>query len=159
MRVMSEALKREIRQNKPFRSIYEEVLLTVLRTADRLSAPLSEVLREAGLSSSQYNVLRILRGAGEDGLPSGEISQRMVQRDPDLTRLLDRLEARGLVSRARGTEDRRVVRAFITADGEKLLEELRGPVDESLRASMRHVPQKDLRALLELLDRVRQPSA
>ena len=88
------------------------------------AAPLAAVLREVNLSFSQYNVLRVLRGAGDTGLPCGEISERMVRRDPDLTRLLDRLEARRLISRARGTADRRVVLASITDEGRQLLAEL-----------------------------------
>src|SRR5512139_957362 len=106
---MSGKLRREIKQKRPFSSIQEEVILSMLRTADKIIVPLNEVLRRANLSSSQYNVLRILRGAGEEGLACGEISERMIRRDPDLTRLLDRLEGRGLVSRARDTRDRRVV--------------------------------------------------
>src|SRR5687768_5803363 len=121
---MAGKLKREIKQSKPFASVHEEVVLSMMRTADHLAVPMTEVLREASLSVSQYNVLRILRGAGEEGLPCGEISERMVRRDPDLTRLLDRLETRGLVSRSRGTTDRRVVRAAITNVGLTLLESL-----------------------------------
>ena len=100
---MAGKLKREIKQTKPFTSPQEEVVLSMLRTADHVTAPMNEVLREARLSLSQYNVLRILRGAGDEGLACGEIADRMVRRDPDLTRLLDRLEAQQLVTRSRGT--------------------------------------------------------
>src|SRR5688572_3852135 len=110
---MTGKLKREIKQQRPFSSIHEEVVLGLVRTADQLAMPMNELLRQAGLSLSQYNILRILRGAGGEGLPCGEISERMVRRDPDLTRLLDRLEKSGLVSRARSTTDRRVVLAAI----------------------------------------------
>ncbi|HEX8173101.1 MAG TPA: MarR family transcriptional regulator [Thermoanaerobaculia bacterium] len=154
---MAGRLGREIQQKRPFRSVQEEFVLGLVRTAQQLSLPFEEVLRESRLSSSQYNVLRILRGAGDEGLPCGEISQRMVQRDPDLTRLLDRLEQRGLVARSRGTEDRRVVRASITKEGLRLLAELDDPVEERLKKSLRHVSQQDLRTLVELLDRVRNP--
>lgn len=153
---MTGKLKREIRQKKPFSSVHEEVVLNIIRTADELTLPMNEVLRAANLSQSQYNVLRILRGAGEDGLPCGEISQRMVRRDPDLTRLLDKLEARGLVSRSRGTTDRRVVRATITDEGTRLLESLDGPVEQSLKDTLAHVSQAKLRALLELLEEARK---
>lgn len=148
-------LKREIRQKKPFSSVQEEVVLSIMRTADQVVAPMSEVLRGSGLSTSQYNILRILRGAGEDGLPCGEVSERMVRRDPDLTRLLDRLEASGLVTRARDTRDRRIVRAMITSGGLQLLESLDEPVEESLRTTLAHVPVARLRQLLELLEEVR----
>lgn len=152
---MAGKLKQEIKQNKPFRSLHEEVLLAMNRTADQLSVPMNDILRAADLSSSQYNVLRILRGAGEHGLPCGEISQRMIRRDPDLTRLLDRLESRGLVERARGTADRRVVQAVITDAGLELLESLDNPIDRSLKEALAHVPASRLRVLLELLEEAR----
>jgi DNA-binding MarR family transcriptional regulator len=152
---MAGRLKREIKQRRPFSSVQEEVVLSIMRTADQVVAPMNEVLRGAGLSSSQYNILRILRGSGEEGLPCGEISERMVRRDPDLTRLLDRLEAAGLVRRERDTRDRRIVRAMVTDAGLKLLESLDDPVEETLRRSLAHVPVARLRALLELLEEVR----
>jgi DNA-binding MarR family transcriptional regulator len=152
---MSGKLRQEIKQKKPFRSVQEEVVLAVARTADVLIAPMNEVLRESQLSSSQYNVLRILRGAGDEGLPCGEISERMIRRDPDLTRLLDRLEARGLVTRARGTQDRRVITATITDEALQLLAELDAPVDASLKRALAHVPPARLKTLLEILEEIR----
>lgn len=152
---MSGRLKQEIKQRRPFSSVQEEVVLSLLRTADLAAVPMNEVLREANLSQSQYNVLRILRGAGEEGLPCGEISERMVSRDPDLTRLLDRLESRGLVTRARGTRDRRVVTATITEDALQLLESLDDPVEKSVKQALAHVPVARLRTLLELLEQLR----
>lgn len=152
---MAGRLKREIKQRKPFSSVQEEVVLSIMRTADRVAVPMNDVLRGTELSVSQYNILRILRGAGEEGLPCGEISERMVRRDPDLTRLLDRLETRGLVTRARDTRDRRIVRASITSEGADLLESLDGPVEESIRDALAHVPVARLRTLLELLEEVR----
>jgi DNA-binding MarR family transcriptional regulator len=137
------------------RSLQEEVVIALARTADELHAPMTEVLRASGLSVAQYNVLRILRGAGEEGLPCGEIAARMVRRDPDLTRLLDKLEARGLVRRERGTKDRRVVTATITAEALKLLESLDEPVEASLRQALAHVPRARLRELLEILNELR----
>ena len=148
-------LRQEIRQKRPFSGVQEEVVLALLRTADQAAAPMNETLRAASLSQSQYNILRILRGAGEEGLPCGEISERMVRRDPDLTRLLDRLEQRGLVTRARGTADRRVVLAFITAEGLELLEGLDREVETTLKQTLAHVPVPRLRMLLELLEEVR----
>lgn len=152
---MAGRLKREIKQRKPFSSVQEEVVLSIMRTADQVAVPMNDVLRGAGLSVSQYNVLRITRGAGGEGLPCGEISERMVRRDPDLTRLLDRLEASGLVTRTRDTRDRRIVRASITKEGAALLASLDDPVEESIRRSLAHVPVARLRLLLELLEEVR----
>ena len=152
---MAGRLKREIKQKKPFSSVQEEVVLSIMRTADQVAVPMNDVLRGAGLSVSQYNVLRIMRGAGGEGLPCGEISERMVRRDPDLTRLLDRLEASGLVTRTRDTRDRRIVRASITKEGAVLLASLDDPVEESIRHALAHVPVSRLRMLLELLEEVR----
>jgi MarR family transcriptional regulator, organic hydroperoxide resistance regulator len=148
-------LKREIKQSRPFGSVQEEAVLSLVRTADQMMVPVNEVLREAGLSFSQYNILRILRGAGEDGLPCGEISERMVRRDPDLTRLLDRLESRHLVTRARGTVDRRVVLTVITKEGLRLLESLDDAIRNSTKRALAHVPNSRLNELVALLDEVR----
>lgn len=152
---MAGRLKREIKQKRPFSSVQEEVVLSIMRTADQVVVPMNDVLRAAGLSPSQYNVLRILRGAGEDGLPCGEITERMVRRDPDLTRLLDRLETASLVSRTRDTKDRRIIRAAITEEGLTLLNSLDDPVEESIRRTLAHMPVARLRTLLELLEEVR----
>lgn len=154
---MAGKLKQEIKQTKPFASVHEEVVLSMMRTADQLAGPMSELLREATLSLSQYNVLRILRGADADGLPCGEISERMVRRDPDLTRLLDRLETRGLVTRSRGTADRRVVRASISEEGLRLLASLDEKMDATVRATLAHMPKARLKALCELLEEAREP--
>jgi DNA-binding MarR family transcriptional regulator len=152
---MAGRLKREIKQKRPFSSVQEEVVLSIMRTADQVVVPTNDVLRAASLSPSQYNVLRILRGAGEDGLPCGEITERMVRRDPDLTRLLDRLETANLVSRTRDTRDRRIIRAAITDEGLELLDSLDEPMEESIRRTLAHVPVARLRTLLELLEEVR----
>ena len=148
-------LKAEIKQSRPFSSVHEEVALSLVRTADAVLAPLTSVLREVNLSLSQYNILRVLRGAGVEGLPCGEITERMVRRDPDLTRLLDKLEARELISRARGTTDRRVVLASITGAGERLLADLDEPIRRTSRETLAHVGTKRLELLSELLDEVR----
>jgi DNA-binding MarR family transcriptional regulator len=155
---MAGRLKREIKQTKPFSSLQEEVVLSMIRTADQLAAPMNEVLRQENLSLSQYNILRILRGAGEKGLPCGEISERMVRRDPDLTRLLDRLERRGLVTRSRGTKDRRVVRATLSEEGFRLLEALDETVRKTMKQVLAHVPREKLQTLSELLDETRSTS-
>jgi DNA-binding MarR family transcriptional regulator len=128
----------------------EALFLDLLRTTDLLSRGLIQVLKSEGLSGTQYNVLRILRGAPE-GLPCGEIASRMITRDPDVTRLLDRLEKRGLVSRCRETEDRRTVLTRITPGGLKLLTRLDGPVRQTHLKQLGHLGLKRQRTLAELL--------
>jgi DNA-binding MarR family transcriptional regulator len=152
---MTEKLKRELKQRRAFSSVHEEVVLSAVRTADVLVQPFNEVARAANLSLSQYNVLRILRGAGEEELPCGEIAERMVSRDPDLTRLLDRLETRGLIERTRGTADRRKVLAKITKEGLDLLASLDQPIREATVQALGHMPIARLNELAALLDEAR----
>lgn len=128
----------------------EAAFLELLRTTDMLSRGLVRVLKSEDVSPTQYNVLRILRGAPE-GLPCGEIASRMITRDPDITRLLDRLEKRELISRCRETKDRRTVMASITPEGLKLLARLDDPVQAAHRQQLGHLGRKRLRALCELL--------
>jgi DNA-binding MarR family transcriptional regulator len=132
----------------------EEAFLDLLRTTDLLTRRLAPVLKADDLSANQYNVLRILRGSPE-GLPCGEIASRMITRDPDITRLLDRLEKRKLISRCRETKDRRMVMARITPDGLKLLGRLDEPVQEAHRQQLGHLGRERLRALTELLHAAR----
>ena len=132
----------------------EAAFLDLLRTCDLLSRGPGQVLKTEDLSATQYNVLRILRGAPE-GLPCGEIGSRMITRDPDITRLLDRLEKRELISRSRETKDRRMVMARITPEGLKLLARLDAPVQESHRKQLGHLGRERLRALSELLQACR----
>ena len=153
---MAKRLRGEIRQHKPFESLEQEALLNVLRTADVLMQRLTAVLKPFNLSHSQYNVLRILRGAGADGLACQDVAERMITRDPDITRLLDRLEARGLVTRARDQKDRRVVVARITPEGERLLEALDQPIAEVDRRPLQHLGEQRLRALIQLLELARE---
>lgn len=152
---MAGKLRREIQQTKPFTSVQEEVVLSMLRTADQLAVPMNELLRQENLSLSQYNILRILRGAGDDGLACGGISERMVRRDPDLTRLLDRLESRGLLVRARGTADRRVVRSVISDEGLRLLGRLDDAISTAVKETLAHMPRERLRLLRDLLEEAR----
>src|ERR1700737_5396097 len=128
----------------------EAAFLELLRTTDMLSRGLVKVLKIEDLSGTQYNVLRILRGAPE-GLACGEIASRMITRDPDVTRLLDRLEKRGLISRCRETKDRRTVMARITSDGLKLVTRLDEPVQSAHRKQLGHLGRERLRTLTELL--------
>jgi DNA-binding MarR family transcriptional regulator len=136
----------------------EEAYLDLLRTTDLLSRGPAQVIKAEDLSATQYNVLRILRGAPE-GLACGEIGNRMITRDPDITRLLDRLEKRGLISRARDTRDRRMVLTHITPDGLKLLARLDEPVQEAHRRQLGHLGQERLNQLSELLLACRSPVA
>src|SRR5271168_3384339 len=128
----------------------EAAFLDLLRTTDMLSRGLVHILKSEDLSGTQYNVLRILRGAPE-GLPCGEIASRMITRDPDVTRLLDRLEKRGLISRCRETKDRRTVMTRIAPAGLKLLAGLDDPIRDAHRKQLGHLGPKRLRTLAELL--------
>jgi DNA-binding MarR family transcriptional regulator len=132
----------------------ETAFLELARTTDMLSRGLVRVLKTEDISPTQYNVLRILRGTPE-GLPCGEIAARMITRDPDVTRLLDRLEKRGLISRCRETEDRRMVMAKIVPDGLKLLTRLDTPIVEAHRRQLGHLGKERLEALTELLSAAR----
>lgn len=152
---MPKGLQTEIKQKHAFASLEEEVFLGLLRTADLLDQSLEELLKLAGLSTTQYNVLRILRGAGAEGLTCGETGARMLTHDPDMTRLFDRLEKRGLIRRKRGSRDRRVVTACIIESGLELLRRLDKPVREFHRSRFAHLRERDLRILQKLLEGVR----
>ena len=128
----------------------ELVYLELLRTTDLLSRGIVQVLKEHALSATQYNVLRILRGA-PDGLPCGEIANRMITRDPDVTRLLNRLEKRRLIERGRDPRDRRTVMAKITREGLKLLAHLDEPIVQVHRKQLGHLGDDQLREFGEML--------
>ncbi len=138
-------------------SAEETAFLELMRSTDQLSRGLVPVLKAEDLSMTQYNVLRILRGA-PDGLPCGEIGNRMITRDPDITRLLDRLEKRGLISRRREARDRRMVLTRITAEGLAVLARLDEPIQEAHRRQLGHLGRERLRALCELLRTARGES-
>jgi DNA-binding MarR family transcriptional regulator len=148
-------LQEELKQNLPFTSLEQEAYLSLLRTADALDARMENRLKEYGLTGTQYNVLRILRGAGGEGLPCSEIGERMITHDPDVTRLLNRLGDRGFVERTRARHDRRIVYGKITATGLKLLRELDNPIDKYGRELLGHVGQERLKQLIGLLELVR----
>jgi DNA-binding MarR family transcriptional regulator len=148
------------RAPKPVRrlpsALEARVFVSLLCTADALARGAEALLKPFRLSGTQYNILRILRGAGEKGLACREVGCKLISRDPDITRLLDRMESRGLIVRAREAQDRRVVKTRITAEGLRLLGELDKPVHELHRRQLRHLPAKRLRQLLDLLDRARE---
>jgi DNA-binding MarR family transcriptional regulator len=155
---MSRALSQEIRQQKPFVSLEEEAFLGLQRTASLLLQSLGRELKGHDLTPAQYNTLRILRGAGPDALTCGEIGERLVSPGPDVTRLLDRLEQRGLITRLRDAEDRRVVRARITEKGLDLLATLDEPVGRMLARLLGSLGQERLRTFVTLLDEAREQS-
>ncbi|HET9698995.1 MAG TPA: MarR family transcriptional regulator [Terriglobales bacterium] len=135
-------------------SLEEVTFLELLRTTDQFSRELSTVLKPDDISPSQYNVLRILRGS-PNGLACGEISSRMITRDPDITRLLDRMEKRGWTLRFRDEHDRRVVKVRITGEGLKLVASLDKPVEQAHRQQLGHLSREQLRSLCELLRNAR----
>jgi DNA-binding MarR family transcriptional regulator len=143
-------IQEQIRQQRSFHSLEEEVFVGLQLVADRLMEPWARHLRDiADLTHVQYNVLRILRGAGADGLWAGDIAERLITRSPDVTRLVDRLEARGLVRRRRDSDDRRAVRVFITKAG---LDRI-APLDRAARTMLaQHLGKLDETRLTELRD-------
>ena len=152
---MSGKLAGQIKQTKPFGSLEEEALLNLMRTASVLEGVETDALKPYELSTPQYNILRILRGAGPQGLSCQEIAGRMISRDPDVTRLVDRLDARGLIQRARSSEDRRVVITKISEAGLKLLADLDAGLRELPKKILGHLGEKRLRLLIGLLERAR----
>ena len=152
---MVRRLQRELQQRKPFATPQEELVLNILRTADVLQQALERALHPAGLSGTQYNVLRILRGAGARGLCCREVGERMLTHDPDVTRLLDRLERRGLVVRRRDQRDRRILTARLTPEGMALLASLDAPIAQLHTRLLGHLPPERQAALLDLLEAAR----
>jgi DNA-binding MarR family transcriptional regulator len=132
------------------------LFVTILKSADSLSQDAEQLFKSSGLTGTQYNVLRILRGAEPEGLLCRGIAERMISRDPDMTRLLDRLEKQGWISRQRQQEDRRVIIARITTEGSKLLKKLDQPVHDLHKAQFRHMSTARLKQLAELLGDVQK---
>ena len=151
---MPSRLQAEIKQSKPFRNREHEAILGLLRTAAILDHATDEELRPFGLTHTQFNVLRILRGAGQDGLCGREIGERMITKVPDVPRLLDRLEKAELISRERNSDDRRHVTARITTKGKQLVEAV-GDVSK-VEARFRRLTPEQLTVLIEALDTIRE---
>lgn len=149
------ALRDEIRQSKPFDTPEQEAWLSILRTAACFEHAMTDFFRAYGITPTQYNVLRILRGAGSSGLCRNDVRDRMISRVPDATRLLDRMESLGLIERSRDSEDRRFVTARITDRGLELLEQLDEPVLELHRERLGGLDGEDVQVLIDLLDRIR----
>ena len=148
---MPTTLRRELKQTRPFKSLEEEALLSVERTAAVLLHRLSDTFKAHDITVTQYNALRILRGAGTAGLSRNDIRDRLVAPVPDVTRLLDRLEAAGLVERERAQSDRRIVTTRITSQGLELVHILDAPVAESNRKQLGHMSRAQLKTLIDLL--------
>ena len=152
---MTLTLRAELQQRKPFNSLEQEATLNIARTEAALREPLEEVLKGAGVSLTQYNVLRILRGAGPEGLTRNEIRDRLIDRMPDVTRLLDRMEEAGWVSRVREVDDRRCVATHLTRSGRSLVDSLDAPVQEEHARRLGHMTKTQLRTLIDLLSLAR----
>jgi DNA-binding MarR family transcriptional regulator len=152
---MAGRLAKEIQQTKPFAMVEEEALLNLVRTSEILQQRMSETLKLHRLTATQYNVLRILRGAGSEGVTCSQAGERMVTHDPDMTRLFDRLEARKFIERERSREDRRVVITRIARKGLDLVNSLDEPVNTKLKEQLGHVGKEKLRQLIDILEELR----
>ncbi len=148
-------LQKELRQTQPFSDLREEAFLNLVRTADQLQHALRVQMKPYGITETQYNSLRILRGAGKQGLTCSEISERLISHDPDITRLLGRMERQGLVRRERDNKDRRVVVTRITPEGLIRLKELDRVVANKVKSLLAHMAKEDLKTLVALLERAR----
>jgi MarR family transcriptional regulator, organic hydroperoxide resistance regulator len=146
----------ELKQTRPFEDRRQEAALNILRTADTLKRGLELVLKPHGITSAQYNVLRILRGAGERGLHCGGVAERMITAEPDITRLLTRMERLGLLTRRRDGNDRRVVTAFATKHGLQFLDELEEPLRELQQRQFALLSDDEIDILIGGLEKVRE---
>jgi DNA-binding MarR family transcriptional regulator len=153
---MTTTLREEIKQTRPFASLEQEAHLSVERTAAILGHAVAEVLKPYGITRTQYNALRILRGAGGDGLCRNEVRERLVSQVPDASRLLDRMEAAGLIRRERDAADRRFVTTRITDEGLRVVDELDGPIEALHRRRLGVLDARELRTLIGLLARLRE---
>jgi DNA-binding MarR family transcriptional regulator len=156
--LVSRDIIHELKQNKPFPSRAQEAAVSLLRTADVLRRLIGAVVEPNGITVQQYNVLRILRGAGERGLPTLEIAERMIESTPGITRLIDRLETKKLVARERCLTDRRQVFCLITTAGLALLTTLDAPILQATNTALGILKKTELTSLIDLLDRTREHS-
>lgn len=142
------------RPTRPQATVEERIFITLLKLSDALGQEAEQLTRTAELTGTQYNVLRILRGAGPEGLPCRGIGDRMITHDPDITRLLDRMEKRGLITRERQKDDRRVVKTRITPHGLALLKPLDQPMRDLHKRQFRHLAAARLKTLCDLLEEI-----
>jgi DNA-binding MarR family transcriptional regulator len=152
-------LQAEIKQTKPFRSLHQEGVIGIVRTADLAKRVFARLMEPHGISGQQFNVLHILRGARPERMPTLEIAERMIEQTPGITRLLDRLEKKGLVRRERCASDRRQVLCEITPRGLALLAQLDEPVARIEREMMGALSADELRGLIRALDAIREHEA
>ena len=152
---MATDFKREIQQKRPFSSPEEEALLNLMRTAGVLQEEGTLLFKSEGLTGAGFNVLRVLEEEKKDGLPCRQVGERLLSRAPDVTRLLDRLESRGLVRRARSSEDRRVVQVWISAKGSRLLSKMVPDLETQMLSQLGHLTRKELKELTRLLVKAR----
>lgn len=150
-------LREEIQQNRPFQNHEHAAAIALFRTADELRRSIGALIAPRGVSVEQFNVLRILRGAGEKGLPTLEIAGRLLENNPGITRLIDKLEAKKLVSRLRCETDRRQVYCTITKAGAELVGTLDEPARRQNQQMFRGLTEAQIDKLIGLLDRVRYP--
>lgn len=148
-------LQQELRQSKPFADLNAEAFLNVMRTGDQLQHALRQELKPYGITETQYNSLRILRGAGEHGLTCSEVAERLISHDPDITRLLGRMERDHLVQRERDKKDRRVVLTRITTQGQDKLNDLDRVVNKTVNRLLAHMANDELRTMIGLLEKAR----
>jgi len=148
-------LQKEIRQSKPFQSAAQEAVLGLLRTTDLVRRQIAVVLEPLGITPQQFNVLRILRGGGTEGVPTLEVADRMVEQTPGITRLLDRLEAKGLVRRQRCPKDRRQHLCWITPAGSALLAQIDVTGADAPEKALKGLTEEQRHTLIELLDAIR----
>jgi DNA-binding MarR family transcriptional regulator len=152
---MPSALQQELRQRRPFQSAAHEAVVGLLRTADLIRRQAAALVEPYGITTQQFNVLRILRGAGDDGLPTLEVAERMIEQTPGVTRLLDRLEAKELVRRQRCPKDRRQHLCWITGKGLAVLEKIDADAPRANEEALKGLKQKERVAFIRLLDAIR----
>ena len=152
---MVSRIQQEIKQTRPFGSKAQEATIALMRTADLVRRAVGDIVEPYGITPQQYNVLRILRGAGPGGLPTLEIAERMIEATPGITRLIDRLETKRLVSRERCHKDRRRVFCRITREGLALLKKLDAPIRDADALALGSLTSNELKQLVSLLDRAR----
>ncbi len=151
-----DSLQQEIQQTRPFDSRESEAFLNLVRTHETVMRPVSQFFREYGLTQTLYNVLRIIRGAGDQGVTCTQIGERILTRVPDVTRLVDRLTKAKLVRRVRNKDDRRVVELFLTAKGTDLLKKMDAPLTSLHQENFSHMNERELSTLIRLLTKMRQ---
>jgi len=152
---MSSGTKKAWAKHSPI--LEERAFIAILRAADRLERQVAELFKQFNLTPTQYNALRILRGGGPTGLACNQIGDRMISRDPDTTRLLDRLKRRGLISRRRDQNDRRIIKTFITPAGLELLARMDRFVEQFHLRALGKVRKNDLRGLIGVLEKLPAP--